>query len=127
EVYIENSIGFELIGAKELSLCEGQTYTLTTDLDDPELTYAWYKDGELLQRNNQNTLEVDGSDPGFAGDYYVVLERDGGCKETTSKVSISAGSFESNLVLAEGTLLLPEETLSIEVETTALNPTFQWF
>ncbi|WP_417363196.1 gliding motility-associated C-terminal domain-containing protein [Galbibacter sp.] len=127
EVNIENSIGFELIGAKELSLCEGETYTLTTDLDDPELTYAWYKDGVLLQRNNQNTLEVDGSDPGFAGDYYVVLEREGGCKETTSKVSISAGSFESKLILAEGTLLLPEETLSIAVETTAINPSFQWF
>lgn len=127
EVNIENSIGFELIGAKKLSLCEGQTYTLTTDLDDPELTYAWYKDGELLQRNNQNTLEVDGSDPGFAGDYYVVLERAGGCKETTSKVSISAGSFESKLILAEGTLLLPEETLSIVAETNAINPSFQWF
>lgn len=127
EVNIENSIGFELIGSKKLSLCEGQTYTLTTDLYDPEFTYAWYKDGELLERNNQNTLEVNGSDPGFAGDYYVVLERSGGCKETTSTVSISAGSFESELVLAEGTLLLPEETLSIAVETTAVNPTFQWF
>lgn len=127
EVNIENSIGFELVGAKKLSLCEGQTYTLTTDLDDPLLTYAWYKDGELLQRNNQNTLEVNGSDPGFAGDYYVVLERSGGCKETTSTVSISAGSFESNLILAQGTLLLPEETVSIAVETTATNPSFQWF
>src|SRR5690606_20180891 len=67
------------------------------------------------------------SDPGFAGDYYVVLERAGGCKETTSKVSISAGSFESKLILAEGTLLLPEETLSIVAETNAINPSFQWF
>lgn len=127
EVNIENSVAFELIGAKELSLCEGQTYTLTTDLDDPQLTYAWYRNDELIQRNNQNTLEVSGSDPGFAGDYYVVLEREGGCKEKTSTVSISAGSFDAQLSMAEGTLLLPEETVSITVETNALNPKFQWF
>ena len=127
EVNIENAVDFEFIGAKELSLCEGQTYTLTTDLNDPELTYAWYRNGKLIERNNKNTLEVNGSDPGFAGDYYVVLERPGGCKEKTSTVSISAGSFDAELHLAQGSLLLPEETVSIAVETNALNPKFQWF
>lgn len=127
EVNIENSVGFELIGDKNLSLCEGQTYTLTTDLVDPEMTYAWYKNGELIERNHKNTLEVNGSDPGFAGEYYVVLEREGGCKETTSTVSISAGSFEAKLLTPDGTLLLPNKTLSISLETDAINPTFQWF
>src|SRR5690606_35925323 len=47
--------------------------------------------------------------------------------ETPSKVSISAGSFESKLILAEGTSLLAEETLSIVAETNAINPSFQWF
>ena len=127
EVYIENSLGVELIGAKKVSLCEDQTYTLTTDLADETMTYAWYKDGELLVRNNSNTLEVKGNDPGFAGDYYVQIERPGGCNEKTSTVQIEAGGFELSLESPNGTLVLPQQSIKLTANTTAVSPSFEWY
>ncbi|MEL4307061.1 T9SS type B sorting domain-containing protein [Joostella sp. CR20] len=127
EVYIENSLGVELIGAKKVSLCEDQTYTLTTDLVDETVTYAWYKDDVLIEKNNSNTLEVKGSDPGFAGDYYVEIERPGGCKEKTSTVQIEAGGFDLDLVATNGTLVLPQQSVLLEANTTAVTPTFEWY
>ncbi|MDG3584174.1 gliding motility-associated C-terminal domain-containing protein [Galbibacter pacificus] len=127
EVYIENSLGAELIGAKKVSLCQDQTYTLTTDLDDPSMTYGWYKDGELLEKNHSNTLVVNGSDPGFAGDYYVELEQPGGCKEKTSTVKIEAGGFDLSLEALGGTVLLPQQTLTLQTSTTAVSASYQWY
>ncbi|MCM5662286.1 T9SS type B sorting domain-containing protein [Galbibacter mesophilus] len=127
EVYIENSVGVELIGAKQVSLCESQTYTLTTDFVDPTVIYAWYKDGELLTKNNSNTLEVKGSDPGFAGDYYVQIERPGGCNEKTSTVSIQAGGFDVAINTPNGTLVLPQQSIAIEVTTNAEGASYAWY
>ncbi|WP_417443331.1 gliding motility-associated C-terminal domain-containing protein [Joostella sp.] len=127
EVYIENSIGVELIGAKKVSLCEDQTYTLTTDLVDETVIYAWYKNDELIVKNNSNTLEVKGNDPGFAGDYYVEIERPGGCNEKTSVVQINAGSFNLALETPQGTMVLPQQTIEIIANTNAVSPTYAWY
>ncbi|QLE01141.1 gliding motility-associated C-terminal domain-containing protein [Galbibacter sp. BG1] len=127
EVFIENSVGVELVGAKKVSLCEDQTYTLTTDFVDPTVTYAWYKDGELLERSNSNSLEVKGNNPGFAGDYYVVVERPGGCNEKTSTVQIQAGGFEASLASQNGTIVFPQQPVKLQATTNASGATYKWF
>ncbi|MCX2679083.1 gliding motility-associated C-terminal domain-containing protein [Galbibacter sp. EGI 63066] len=127
EVSIESAVGMELLGAKQVSLCTDQTYTLTTDHEDTSKTYAWYKDGQLLVKNNSNTLEVNGNDPGFAGEYYVELETGNGCTEQTSTVNIEKESFALTVDTPEGTTVFPQQTISLQANTDAGSAGYQWY
>jgi glucose/arabinose dehydrogenase len=59
-----------------LGICEGGSATLRTGLN-PLLTYAWYKDNNLIAGANQATFEA--TEPGV---YKVITTSDNGSKES---------------------------------------------
>ncbi|TRZ46051.1 gliding motility-associated C-terminal domain-containing protein [Robertkochia solimangrovi] len=128
EVFIEASVGIELIGDSEIFLCEGETYSLTTNFFDPDMTYAWYKDGELLEKTSNNSYEIDASNADFEGVYYVELEKpSGGCTETSNNVKLTATGVDLTLSNSGGNTLYPGQTITLSASTSAEVSKYEWY
>ncbi|THD69322.1 gliding motility-associated C-terminal domain-containing protein [Robertkochia marina] len=128
EVYAENSLGITLMGEPNITLCQGETYTLTANINDNTLLYKWYKDGQLVVQNNENTFLVDGNTTGFEGEYYLVIENTlTGCDEVSNTISVGSNGFETGLNTPNGNVLLPGQSITLETTTTATNPTYEWY
>ena len=128
EVYAENSLGITLMGEPNITLCQGETYNLTANINDNTLLYKWHKDGQLVVQNNEYTFLVDGNTTGFEGEYYLVIENTlTGCEEISNTISVGSNGFETGLNTPNGTVLLPGQSITLETTTTATNPTYEWY
>ena len=128
EVYQENGVGIALEGPATVTLCQGDSYTLTANTNETTLLYKWYRNETLIAENNSYTYNIDASNPGFEGDYYLVIENTlTGCVETSNTISVISNGFDAGLETPGGTVLLPGQSLNLQVSTTATSPSFEWY
>lgn len=125
-----NSLDLSLIGDQSVELCPGDSYLLETNISGAGHTYTWFKDGEKVfgPTVDASSYTVDGAQAGFEGAYAVEISGNGVCKEQSTPVVISApSSYEVVLQSSSDMVLLPSQTKTLSVSTTASNPTYQWY
>lgn len=125
-----NSMGIAINGANSVEVCPGDPITLEANISGQGYTYSWYKDGTKISGPtvDASTYSINTSAAGFEGDYQVEIGGTGVCIERSSAVSVSAtGSFEVTLENEENIVLLPSQTKTLSVSTTASSPTYQWY
>lgn len=114
-------------GGEELSInsslgnpyCASDGPTLLSALN--AVSYQWYLDGEEISGATSQTYETNES-----GNYTVSIDL-GDCSATAS-IDLVNTDFTSSVNVSEGEIMLDEdETIYIEVTTTASNPTFEWY
>ncbi|WP_418501908.1 gliding motility-associated C-terminal domain-containing protein [Flagellimonas sp.] len=124
------SAGIALNGPSNVTVCPGDTHMLEANISGGGYTYTWYKDGNVISGPtvNANTYTVNTSTSGFEGAYAVEIGGYGICKEKSAAVTISAtGSYSVTLANQENIVLLPSQTKTLSVNTTATSPTYQWY
>lgn len=130
EISTGTSSGLAINGANNVEICPGETQLLEANISGQGYTYTWYKDGSIISGPtvDASTYTVDAGISGFEGSYEVEISGSGICVELSDPVSVtSSGSYEITLNNAENIVLLPSQSKTLSVNTTASSPTFQWF
>lgn len=130
EIITGSSQGVAINPPSKTTLCSGETVTLQANVTGQGLDYTWYKDGAVVAGP---TLEgdsyvVDANITGFEGDYEVEVSGSGICQERSAAITItSAGGFEVTLDNPSTIVILPSQTITLSVSTTAGTPAYQWY
>ncbi|WP_420603535.1 gliding motility-associated C-terminal domain-containing protein [Flagellimonas sp.] len=130
EVTTGTSQGIAINGSNDIELCPGSNHTLESNISGMGLSYTWYKDGSAISGPtvDAHTYTIDTSVSGFEGNYEVEIEGASTCLERSASVAIrSQGSFEVTRVNEENIVLLPSQTKTLSVTSTATTPTYQWY
>ncbi len=130
DVTTGSSLGIEIDPPAKTNLCSGETVDLVANITGAGITYVWYKDGAAvtLPTIDDDTYTVDASVSGFAGDYQVEIFGSGLCVERSPAMTItSAGGFTVTRDNPANLVLLPSQTVTLNVTTTAMTPLYQWY
>ncbi|ALM08469.1 hypothetical protein SB49_12090 [Sediminicola sp. YIK13] len=130
EISTGASLGIAINDPSKTALCSGETETLEANIMGQGLTYTWFKNGAAITGPvvDAHTYIVDASVPGFEGDYAVEIDGDGTCLERSAAVSITnAGDFTVTRGNDPNIVLLPSQTKTLSVSTTASSPVYQWY
>ncbi len=126
-----SALGVTINEPSTTSFCEGETVDpLEATIAETDLYYTWYKDDVEIQTRTQGgysyTINTNNTD--FSGDYTVKVDGDGVCTETTTALTISkTGEFTVTVVNELEMVILPGNTETLSVTTTADSPTYQWY
>ncbi|HBU79384.1 MAG TPA: hypothetical protein DEF18_14895, partial [Muricauda sp.] len=130
EISTGSSAGLAINGASSISLCPGETHLLQANISGEGLTYKWYKDGAVVSGPtvDASSFTVDAGTSGFEGSYKVEISGSGVCTELSAPVTVSnSSSFEITLDNEENIVLLPAQTKTLSVTTSASNASYQWY
>jgi gliding motility-associated-like protein len=129
EITTGASLGIALNTPSKTALCSGETETLEANIMGQGLSYTWFKNGTAVTGPtvDAHTYAVDASIPGFEGEYAVEIDGDGTCLERSSGVTITnAGDFTVTRNNDPNIVLLPSQTKTLSVTTSASSPVYQW-
>lgn len=130
EISNGSTLGIAINGSSDVDLCPGDTHALVASNDGMGLNYTWYKDGVVISGPTLEgyTLNVNTGVSGFEGDYEVEVESASVCLERSSSVTIrNLGDFEVTRQNEADIVLLPAQTKTLSVTTTASSPSYQWY
>lgn len=130
EISTGTSSGLAINGASTIAICPGETQVLEANISGQGFTYTWYKDGSIVSGPtvDASTFSVNAGISGFEGSYEVEVSGSGVCTELSDPVIVSgSSSFDITLNNEENIVLLPSQTKTLSVSTTASSPTYQWF
>ncbi|NKI31227.1 gliding motility-associated C-terminal domain-containing protein [Croceivirga thetidis] len=130
EVIFVDALNVSISASTSTNICNGETVDLVASVDDPNLFYTWYQDGQAVTARilGLSTYTVDSSTAGFDGQYYVEVQGNNPCIEQSNNVEITdAGTFDVTNDQELNLVLLPGQTRTLSVSSTATNPTYQWY
>jgi len=130
EISTGTSSGLAINGASNIEVCPGETQVLEASISGQGYTYTWYKDGSIVSGPTveASTYTVNAGISGFEGSYAVEISGSGVCTELSDPVTVSSsGSFEITLNNQENIVLLPSQTKTLSVSTTASSAAYQWY
>ena len=125
-----NSQGITITAGGETALCDGDTVTLQASITGQGYTYTWYQNGNAITtpQLEASSLIIDASESGFEGEYQVEISGSGICLEQSPAVTItSAGGFEATRSNDPTLVLLPNQSVTLNITTDANTPSFRWF
>lgn len=96
--------------------CPGQAPALRCSIRDNAYTYTWYRNGEEIPDSNNHTLSLPQSN--FGGTYTLIFDS-GECSETTQPVVINNLGSDITSRPPEQMIILPNETITLTIETNA--------
>ncbi|WP_190810397.1 gliding motility-associated C-terminal domain-containing protein [Flagellimonas sp. S3867] len=130
EITTGTSQGIAINGSSEIGLCVGDTHSLVANISGVGLTYTWYKDGVVVSGPTleAHTLNVNTGVAGFEGSYEVEIEGPSACLERSTAVTVrNLGDFMVTRENDANIVLLPSQTKTLTISTTATTPTYQWY
>ncbi|WP_163420740.1 gliding motility-associated C-terminal domain-containing protein [Flagellimonas sp. CMM7] len=125
-----SSVGIAINGSDDIGLCPGDTHALQANITGMGLTYTWYKDGAVVSGPTleADTYNINTSLSGYDGSYEVEVVGAAACLERSSAVTIrNLGDFNVTRQNDGDIVLLPAQTKTLSVTTTATTPSYQWF
>ncbi len=130
DVTVGSSLGIAINPPAKTDLCSGETVDLVANITGMGLDYQWFKDGAPLTSPTleDDTYTVDASSPGFEGDYQVEISGGTACLERSAPITITnAGDFTVTRDNPANVVVLPSQSQTLSVSTTASAPTYQWY
>ena len=110
------------------ALCASDTETLSINKTDSSWNYQWFKNGESILGAVGTTYTVNASNPGFEGNYTVEISGTGICNEMSAPVSMTnADAYTVTVDTPKNLVILPSQSETISISTTAITPSYAWF
>ena len=127
EVVNGQSSSVSILGDSTVSICNQQPYYLEASVDDPQLLYQWYKDDQpVWPLGYYPRLDVN-SIGNAEGNWYVEVQRSGGCLQRSNSVTVQYRSLNASLQSLSETILLPGTQIVLEASTDASQPSYSWY
>lgn len=130
QVEIGTRLGVEIILPEKTALCSGEMLSLQANTNDPNFTYAWFKDGILLNPAAIGAFSyaIDTTDPSFTGKYQVEVSGTGICSERSQEIEITdAADFSLSRMNEGNLLLLPQKTVLLQITSEINDVSIQWY
>ena len=122
--------GIAIKTPENTSLCPSSEdiETLSINITNPTWNYQWHKNGGQIAGATAATYNVNASTFDFEGEYQVEISGIGTCTELSEAIAITnAASYTVTRNNTANLIVLPYQTQTLSVSTTALSPTYQWF
>ncbi len=120
--------GIAVNAPSKTALCAGDTETLTINTTNPAWSYQWYKGTNKIPGAIGTSYTVNAATAGFEADYAVEISAPGICTERSGAIAITnADNYTVTRENPENIVLLPSQTQTLSVSTSAAGPTFKWF
>ncbi|MCG2462511.1 gliding motility-associated C-terminal domain-containing protein [Flavobacteriaceae bacterium F89] len=123
-------LGISIDPPAKTNLCPKETETLEANITGQGLTYIWYKDDLAITSPTVDdaTFIVNANTSDFEGRYSVEIYGPGTCLERSPAIKIGkAGNFMVTRMNDQNIVLLPGQTETLSVSTTASSPVYTWF
>ncbi|MBC8766881.1 gliding motility-associated C-terminal domain-containing protein [Arenibacter sp. BSSL-BM3] len=130
EITTGASLGIALNAPSKTALCSGETEVLEANIMGQGLSYTWFKNGTAITAPivDAYTYTVDAAIVGFEGDYAVEIDGDGTCLERSASITMTnAGDFTVTRDNEPNIVILPNQTKTLTVSTSAPSPAYQWY
>lgn len=122
------SSGIAINPPSATALCAGDTETLAINTTDPSWSYQWYKDDVVIAGAVGTSYTVNAANPGFEAAYAVEISAPGVCTERSAPITFTnADNYTVTRDNPANVVILPSQTQTLSVSTTANGPTFRWF
>ncbi|WP_340200979.1 gliding motility-associated C-terminal domain-containing protein [Ascidiimonas sp. W6] len=126
EIIVDDLGTVSINGPTNVEVCPGNSFELEANIDETDYIYRWYKDGTLANTPGyEPRFTLSTTDP--EGIYRVEIENPGGCSKSSDPVNVSAPNMNVSISSPNTVLLLPGDTVSLTVTTSAPSPSYQWF
>ncbi|WP_051554625.1 T9SS type B sorting domain-containing protein [Maribacter antarcticus] len=120
--------GITISSPSNTALCAGDTETLAIAITDSSWSYQWYKNDVVIPGAIGTTYTVNAATAGFEADYAVEISAPGVCTERSDAISITnADNYTVTRDTPANVVILPSQTQTLTVSTTANAPTYKWF
>jgi hypothetical protein len=104
------------------TLCDASSQVVfSSSVADAALTYAWYKGSVLVTTGNNPQYTT--NEPGS----YSVKVTNGTCVATSNTITIQQSDFTLTATSPLTAIIIPGDTTTLTVVTSALQPTFVWY
>ncbi|MBT8237919.1 MAG: gliding motility-associated C-terminal domain-containing protein, partial [Croceitalea sp.] len=130
EVVAVPPLNVTISAAGNTSLCTGDSVMLNANINEPTYEYTWFQNNIAITAPTlgASSFLVDASISDFEGEYHVAVKGDEPCAEISNAINITnAGVFDVDLVNETELIILPGQTKTLEVTTTAGSPVYQWY
>jgi len=130
--------GLSILGASSVEECSDVPIILEGSVNNPNLSYRWYKGGEALEDSNNANFMISGSDTAVLtisgidaeGEYRLAASTGniGGCTNQTDPVQVILKNPKITITTGSPVLLLPPgEPQTLTAEIRGENPEITWF
>ena len=126
--FCSGSQGIAIDPPSNTALCAGETETLQINSPDSSYSYQWYKNGTAIVGATAESYVVNANNAGFEGDYAIEISATGICTERSEVITITNnGGFTVSRDNPANVVVLPSQTETLTVSTTATAPSYQWY
>ncbi|PHN95665.1 hypothetical protein CSC80_06365 [Maribacter sp. 6B07] len=120
--------GIAVTAPSKTALCSTDSETLTIDQTDASWSYQWFKNDVAILGATATSYTVDASVAGFEGDYAIEISSTSICNERSSAITITnADVYTVDVENEINMVLLPTQSQTLSVSTTANTPSYKWF
>lgn len=120
--------GIAVTAPSKTALCSTDAETLSIDQTDASWSYQWFKNDVAILGATATSYTVDASAAGFEGDYAIEISGTGICNERSSAITITnADVYTVDVENEINMVLLPTQSQTLSVSTTANTPSYKWF
>ena len=120
--------GIAVTAPSKTALCSTDSETLTIDQTDASWSYQWFKNDVAILGATATSYTVDASAAGFEGDYAIEISGTGICNERSSAITITnADVYTVDVENEINMVLLPTQSQTLSISTTANTPSYKWF
>ncbi|MGY0392654.1 T9SS type B sorting domain-containing protein [Bizionia sp. KMM 8389] len=119
-INVNLGIGSILI-SNDQELCSNQTVTFTSSVTTTAHSYQWFKDGIVINGATSPTYATT-----EAGTYNLSVTN-GTCQNNSNSITINSSSISVTPTAALTDIIIPGQTKTLSVSTSATNPTYSWF
>ncbi|PVW15885.1 T9SS type B sorting domain-containing protein [Marixanthomonas spongiae] len=103
-------------------LCENNPQVdINSSIVEPSYSYSWFKDGVLIETNNQATITVT-----TEGSYSLTIDT-GNCSKESNVLVIEEASIAIENDVPLSSTLIPGATTQLSVSTNAIQPNYNWY
>jgi hypothetical protein len=111
----------------ETTVCEDESFQLIADMNEEELDFVWYHDGNVISEINQPVLEFDQIKPENSGEYW--FKASNYCKPDITSEKLNITVYEATEII-EGpndTTVTEGKTVILWVSAIGGNLKYQWY
>ncbi|MNK10933.1 hypothetical protein D3C87_289660 [compost metagenome] len=102
-------------------LCADGTVTLSSDVNNSDYSYQWYKNGTILAAATDPVLIANA-----VGDYYLAVTG-GNCTGQSNTIQLGLAQIVVNSSNPDVDVILPTQSKTITVTTDAAAPEYTWY
>ena len=125
---VGSGTGIAVTAPSKTALCSTDSETLTIDQTDASWSYQWFKNDVAILGATATSYTVDASAAGFEGDYAIEISGTGICNERSSAITITnADVFTVDVENEINMVLLPTQSQTLSISTTANTPSYKWY